>query len=230
MAGTDMLYFVDLGKTAIQRHPPLLDWIRDWTGRKDLKPLIPEGWFEEGHGISGGTPDRNGVWMPTHVPKHKLFLWVPPPAAAEVALEELCKARHKRTDTFHVLAIPRLVSTRWRRLFNKVCDFTFVASPGVSFWPTNMFEPLWVGIVLPFTHHRPWCLKRAPLLVELGRDLRSVLASREENARDILRKLLQLPARLDPLSERVARRVLHMPGTRRVSNDGNHGPSRKPVA
>ena len=70
MAGTDMLSFVDLGKSAIQRHPRLLNWIHDWTGRSDLKPLTPEGWFKEGHGISGGTPDRNGVWMPTHVPEH----------------------------------------------------------------------------------------------------------------------------------------------------------------
>ena len=93
-----------------------------------------------------------------------------------------------------------------------------------------MFEPLWVGIVLPFTHHRPWCLKRAPLLVELGRDLGSVLASREEDARDLLRKLLQLPARLAPMSERVARRVLHMPRIGQVSHDGNQRPGRKPLA
>ena len=66
--------------------------------------------------------------------------------------------------------------------------------------------------------------------MELGRDLRSVLASREEDARDLLRKLLQLPARLAPMSERVARRVLHMPGTGRFSNDGNHRLGRKPLA
>ena len=106
----------------------------------------------------------------------------------------------------------------------------FVASLGVSFWPTDMFEPLWVGIVLPFTRHRLWCFKRAPLHVEPGRDLRSMLATREEDAGDLLRKLLELPARLAPLSQRVARRVLHMPGSGGVSNDGNHRPGRKPLA
>ena len=58
---------------------------------------------------------------------------------------------------------------------NKACDFSFVISPGCAYWLSDMFEPLWVGILLPFVKHRPWCLKRAPLLLEVGRELRSVL-------------------------------------------------------
>ena len=175
MAGRDMLVFVDLAHTAIERHPPLLDWVRTWTELPKLKPLTPEGWYEEGHGITGGTLDSHKVWIPTHGDKNELFLWAPQPPVADAALEELLKARHKRTDTFHVVLIPRLMTPRWRRLFNKACDFTFVVSPGSAFWPADMFEPLWVGIVLPFTHRRPWCFKRAPLLVEIGRDLQEVL-------------------------------------------------------
>ncbi len=45
MAGKDMLTFFDLGRSAVERHPPLLDWVRTWTGRSTLKPLSPEGWF-----------------------------------------------------------------------------------------------------------------------------------------------------------------------------------------
>ena len=78
MAGEDMLNFVDLGKDAIKRHPPLLQWIRSWTERDGLMPLSPEGWYEEGHGITGGEPDKRGVWIPTHGPSNKLFLWTPP--------------------------------------------------------------------------------------------------------------------------------------------------------
>ena len=174
MTGRDMV-FVDLAHTAIERHPPLLDWVRTWTELPKLKPLTPEGWYEEGHGITGGTLDSHKVWIPTHGDKNKLFLWAPQPPIADAALEELLKALHKRTDTFHVVLIPRLMTPRWRRLFNKACDFTFVVSPGSAFWPADMFEPLWVGNVLPFTHHRLWCFKRAPLLVEIGRDLQEVL-------------------------------------------------------
>lgn len=210
MAGDNMLDFVDLAKSAVERSPPLLDWIRSWSV-DDLVPLTPEGWFEEGHGIAGGAKDSRGVWIPSHVPKGRTFLWTPPPAAADVALEELCKSRHKRTDTYHVVVIPRIMQPRWRRLFNKVCDFTFAVSPGSSFWPDGMFEPLWVGVVLPFTHHRPWCLKRAPRLLETGRILRGLLPASEVQARDTLRELWDLPKRLTTMPERLASRLLQMP-------------------
>jgi hypothetical protein len=74
-----------------------------------------------------------------------------------------------------------------------------------------MFEPLWVGIVLPFTHHKPWCFKRAPLLVELGGTLWELLETSEEDARNLLRKLLGLLGRVASLSQCVAFGVLHVP-------------------
>jgi hypothetical protein len=215
MAGEDMLTCVDLAIPATDRHPPLLDWVHLWTNLPGLVPLLPEGWFEEGHGIMDGVPDQNNVWIPTHEAAGKLHLWAPPPAVADAALEELLKARHKRTDTFHVLVIPCLMTPRWRRLFNKACDFSFVVSPGSSFWPVEMYEPLWVGIVLPFTKHRPCCLRRAPLLVEMGRSLRVVLETCEADAWDHLQKF--------SLPFRVACGVLHVPwpGVPAVP-DGDH--------
>ena len=229
MAGENMLDFVDLGKSAIDRHPLLLKWLQSWT-TPDLKPLKPEGWFVEGHGITGGKPDSHKVWIPTHEPSGCTHCWAPPPAAADAALEELAKARHKRTDTYHVIVIPRLMAPRWRRLFNKTCDFSFVVSPGVSFWPDNMFEPLWVGIVLPFTQHRPWCFKRAPILVEMGRDLRRMLHESEEESRNLLRKLWSLPKRVAPVSQRVACGMLHVPWKGQVSPKDRVRRSRKSVA
>ena len=184
MAGQDMLSFIDLSRTAVERYPPVLEWVRSWTSRPELTPLPTEGWFVEGHGIVGGRLDERKVWIPRHEPKNGLHLWSPPPAVADAALEELLKARHKRTDTFHVVLIPRLMTPRWRRLFAKACDFTFVVSPGASFWPDNMFEPLCVGVILPFTQHRPWCFKRAPVLVELGRNLREVLIKRRRRGKE----------------------------------------------
>jgi len=212
MAGEDMLTFVDFGRSAVERHPPLLDWVRTCTGRPMLKPLSPEGWLEEGHGIVGGSLDCNNVWMPLYGKGRKMFLWSPPPAVADVAWEELLKARHKGSDTFHVLLVPRIMNPRWRRLFYKACDFSFVISPGCAYWPSAMFEPLWVGILLPFVKHRPWSLKRAPLLLEIGRNLRSVLETSEGNEGDILRKLTLLPRRVDALPFNLACGVLHMPG------------------
>ena len=232
MAGEDMLTFVDLSRSALERCPRLLRWVRSWTSQPLLEPLTPEGWFEEGHGVTGGVLDRHNVWMPTHCKRDRMFLWAPPPAVADAALEELLKARHKRTDLFHVVVIPRLMTPRWRRLFNKSCDFSFVVSPGSSFWPDDMFEPLWVGIVLPFSPCRPWSLKRAPLLVEMGRDLRALLETSEADAGNLLRKLLLLPKRLATLSEHVACGVLHIPraGDHQVPNCGDEGCVWKPMA
>jgi hypothetical protein len=133
----------------------------------------------------------------------EMHLWGPPLAVADAVLEELLKARHKRTDAFYVLLIPRFMTPRWCRLFNKACDFLFVVSPGSSFWPVEMYEPLWVGIVLPFIKHRPWCLRQAPLLVEMRRSLCGLLETCEADAWDLLQKLLLLPRRVDSLSFRV---------------------------
>jgi hypothetical protein len=86
-----------------------------------------------------------------------------------------------------------------------------------------MFEPVWVGIILPFTHHRPWSFKRAPLLVELGRDLRRMLPEREEDAGNLLRKLLLLPRKIRSLSQRQACGVLHVPWAGPVSDGDGDG-------
>jgi hypothetical protein len=117
MAGMDMLSFIDLGRTAVKHHPPLLDWVRLWTGRMDLEPLTPGGWFKEGHRIRGGTLDKHKIWIPMHEDKNELHLWTPQPPVADAALEELLEARHKRTDTFHVVLIPCLMTPRLSRLF-----------------------------------------------------------------------------------------------------------------
>jgi hypothetical protein len=54
----------------------LADWCNSWMGEDYRPPLLPVGWFEEGH--------RPGV-----------HLWTPPPAEALVALRELSRSWHK---------------------------------------------------------------------------------------------------------------------------------------
>jgi hypothetical protein len=133
MAGVDMLTFIDLASGGTDRHPPLLEWVRLWLGCPDLKPLTLEGWLEEGHGITGAELDDQNVWIPLHCRKDQMFLWAPPHAVADADMEELLKSRHKLTDLFHVVLIPRLMMPWWQRLFNKVCNFTCVVSPSPPF-------------------------------------------------------------------------------------------------
>ena len=77
MAGKDMLDFVDLAKGALDRHPPLLKFIQSWAGKRIL-PLTPEEGFVEGHGITGGSKDKHGMWIPKHARNGVTYLWAPP--------------------------------------------------------------------------------------------------------------------------------------------------------
>ena len=85
-----------------------------------------------------------------------------------------------------------------------------------------MFEPLWLGIVLPFIPHRLWCLKRAPKLIQLGTSLCGMLPGREADAGDLLCKLLQTSGNLAGMSDGMARQVLQVPGGSYLPDDGYH--------
>ncbi len=66
--------------------------------------LQVEEWFQEGHGISGGSKDLHRV--SNHKPNGRVYLWNLPPVIADVALEECMKAIYKRTDALHIFLIP----------------------------------------------------------------------------------------------------------------------------
>ena len=68
MTGRDMISFIDLAHTAFQRHPPVVEFVRSWVmpTYKSMRVLSENEWFNEGHGIVGGSRDRNGMWMPRH--------------------------------------------------------------------------------------------------------------------------------------------------------------------
>jgi len=182
------------------------------------KTLTVEEWFQEGHGIIGGEKDHNGVWMPRHAPNGKAYIWTPPPVIAVVALKEAMKAIHKRTDAYHIFLIPRLCSPLWMRMLYKVSDVVLKIPAGSRHWPSNMHEPLLIGISLPLLTRNPWTLRGTPLLVGVERELHQVLCSSEEDGGDLLRKLLRTPRQLASVSERVAR-FKHDKRTHRI----NHG-------
>jgi hypothetical protein len=223
--GEDMLSFVDLSRTAIERHPDVLNFVKSWVEPVlgESKVLSSKEWFQEGHGITGGKRESRGIWIPRHVADRKAYIWLPPPVIADVALEECAKAIHKRTDAYHIFLIPQLYSPLWMQMFYKLSDFVFKLPPGSRHWPSSMHEPLLVGISLPLLTRNPWSLRRTPLLVDLERQLRQVLSSRKEDGGDILCKLLQALRQVASVSENVACRMLQMPGPREVSGEENSG-------
>jgi len=186
---------VPLHLNAIERQPLLLEeWISYWLGNGDeICWLSPEDWFGKGQ-----HRDR--------------CVWVPPPAGAEAALEQLAKANHKRPNNTHVVLIPRLMTASWRKLLAKICDLTFTVPVGTDIWPDIQFEPLIVGICLPLSRHDPWKLKGTPWLDRVEGMLRSLPTTDIGWGRSILRQFLQCTRALEGMSTSLVREVLQTAG------------------
>jgi hypothetical protein len=166
-AGADMLSFIPLDKSALERAPlGLRDWIKGWAGAS-TEFFQPKGWFERGHDFMGGEVDEYGHWAPRH--KSGTFVWAPPPAAVAVAIEELRKARIKRQDSLHIVIIPRLLTPEWLHQIFKVSDLVFFVPPSTSFWPGAMLELLVIGLIVSFACSAPWQLRGTRKMLSVER-------------------------------------------------------------
>jgi hypothetical protein len=189
LAGSSMLSFVPLHQSALEREPTLYNWVVSWTCDDPVTWLSPFGWYTNGH---------QPGW----------FVWCPPPAAADACLEQLAVAIHKRPKTFHIVVLPRLMTSYWRQLLGKICDLIVTIPLGSTPWPHHHFEPLLLGIYFPLTCHRPWRLRDTPLLDNVASQLSGLRASAFNWGGDILRKLLRDAGSLDSLSPSLARPML----------------------
>lgn len=190
MVGKNMLSFVPLNLSAIDRSKGLLNWIHSWSD-PNAELLTPEGWFTRGHGIVGGNRNLDGEWAPLY--NDKTYIWSPPPAAAFDAMSELIKARHKNPNVAHIFVCPRLYTHMWRKSLMKFADCCFYVPVGaIPEWTVDMHEPLMIGVFLPFISCYPWQLRRSPQVLALESQLREVWKRKEGNERIVLRKLWSL--------------------------------------
>ncbi len=228
MKGKSIFEFIPLARSALDRSPSLKRWVQDWTGETDLEFLDPIDWFERGHDlVEGGDKNVEGHWIPKT--KSGKFVWTPPPAAADVAVEELRKARHKRQDSHHIFMVPRLMKPHWHKQLCKVSDIVLTLPPGHHAWEANMHEPLTIGICLPYLQHRPWELRRSRKLLDLGRHLHGVWKEDFTSERHLLRELWSLPRKLDRMSPFMARKVLQGVPEGEVSHSFTRKRSRREV-
>jgi hypothetical protein len=79
-----MLNCIPLNLSAFDREPNVESWVKSWAS-KTTKNLEPKDWFAGGHNCKGG--EVKSFWSKNILPG--VYVWSPPPAAAEVALEEL---------------------------------------------------------------------------------------------------------------------------------------------
>jgi hypothetical protein len=187
--GLDMLSFIPLHLSAVDRNPDIVQWISTWMG-KDVEVLTPMQWFSRGHSHNGGYYDKYGFWR-LHIRPGK-FVWAPPPAAADVAMEEYRKALIKQRDSTHVFLCPCLLTPQWRRQLNKACNLVLFMKAGSEIWPENMFEPLTIGIVFPFLSVRPWQVRGTPKMLHLGQTMSRLLKDTILVTGNILRELWQM--------------------------------------
>ncbi len=71
--------------------------MEDLTSVLGVEFLSPEDWFDKGHGY--GT-----------------FVRSAPPAAADVVVEQLGRARLKRPESMHIVVVPRVMTGWWRNI------------------------------------------------------------------------------------------------------------------
>ena len=146
-SGLPMLSFIPLHLNALERQPDLNSWLQMWMGN-DFTILKPEDWFSRGHDITGGYEDELSFWRTTH--KSGTFVWIPPPAAADVAIEELRKARIKRQASTHVFIVLRLLTCRWRKQLLKAANLLIYLPAGRDGWPKEMFDAPNHCFLIPF--------------------------------------------------------------------------------
>jgi hypothetical protein len=75
----------------------------------------------------------------------------------------------------------------WFRQLYKAADIVFDVPVGADCWPSDMYEPLIVGIVFPFLRHPPWQLRLTPKMFSLARDLRGLWEGPTVGPGDFLR-------------------------------------------
>jgi len=191
MTGRSILDYVPLAFSAVERSPEVVEWIKSWVP-EDLEArfLKPDEWM---------SPFEKG----------KCYVWSPPPAAADFAVELLAEGIHKRPHSYHIVVVPRLMTYRWHKVLGKTSDFTCQVPARVEgVWDRSQHEPLTLAVVFPLSECKPWRIKEFPEVREGEAHLRRVLKTDWESAGSCLRELLGRARELGSLSPGMVRDML----------------------
>jgi hypothetical protein len=222
MAGKRMLEFIQIHMTAIDRTSLLKPWLDSFVG-SDVEWLEPKDWFTRGHDLIPNKWESNSDGFKLPCIKPGTFIWCPAPCAAEVAVEELRKARHKRQNSRHLFIVPRLMQPLWRKQLFKAADIVLSIKPGHPAWPSQMYEPLTIAFVFPFVRFKPWQLRGSPQLMALGRHLSQVWNDNQRGEGFVLRQLWEYQERIKNMPAKLACKVLRS----EQLSEGTHCKTRK---
>ena len=196
--------FIPINISALDRTDRLRPWLDSWMG-KDTIVLEPSQWYVEAHDIrfeKSAPPPRSLYY------EHGTYLWASPPALGDVALEQLRYARIKRQRSTHIFLIPKLFAYLWWKQLYKCMDLIVIVPVGLSFWPLDMYEPLYLAFCFPFARFKPWISRGTPKLCYVERELQKVWKEKGMDGRDLLLKLRVELKDLSTLPEHVVRSLL----------------------
>ena len=97
----------------------------------------------------------------------------------------------------------------WLKQLYTASDVVFELKPGKQYWPTDMYEPLLIGIAFPFIRSKPWQLRGTPKMYDMARQVRSMSADANLDKGDLLRKFCRAMWSLDSLPSDVVSRLLY---------------------
>ena len=86
-----------------------------------------------------------------------------------MVVEQLSLAKHKRGQAGHVVVVPRLFTSLWRKHLTRATDFYFKLEC-CPVWDLGVhFEPVLIFVSLPLTSHRPNFPERCEILDKFER-------------------------------------------------------------
>jgi hypothetical protein len=198
--GSNMLSYIPLHLSAFDWHEGMRCWLQSWIW-PEMEILSPDGWYGRGHDHDGGVRDRLGFWRLIIWPG--VFVWAPPQATAEAALDLLRRALIKRQQSTHAFICPRLFFPDWPRLLHKASDLVVLLPPGIDKgWTHDMLEHLTIGFVFPFLRCQLCRRKGTPKMLHLRRTLPGMWNTEVVDASHILRELFQSQSKLSNIPER----------------------------
>ena len=218
MAGLPMISFVPLHLGALERNTVTADWIRSWAGNQ-ITFLEPLDWFQRGHDIVGWSKEEGSLFsFPIH--EKGRYCWTPPPAAADVAIEQLRIARIKRQDSSHIFVCPRLMTPLWMKQVYKACDVVVFVAPGTPGWPADMLEPLLIGFCFPYLDSYPWQLRSTPKMYSFARKLHGVRKTPDVDPGPLLRQFWIQCQQLRTMPQRMVPKLLYFRSESELSHRG----------
>ena len=136
MNNRSMLSCIPLHLEALEVAPNILPWVQDWLSPDSIS-LKPEECFELGHEVVGWTTNCDN--MEVYILRKEYYIWSPPPSAADIALEQMRKARLKRQDSWHFFLVPKLFTELLHKHLFQACNIVFEMEAKEDVWLTSNF-------------------------------------------------------------------------------------------